>query len=59
MMNVKVWPALRPVCIFMTYPPVVVWLLLVTPSFYMHAARHTLGCAVVYDERGGKRRPTF
>ena len=41
MMNVKVWPALRPVCIFMTYPPVVVWLLLVTPSFYMHCSSYT------------------
>jgi hypothetical protein len=59
MTNVRVRPALRPVCIFTTYPPGVVWLLLVTPSFYTHAARHILGCAAVYDERGGKRRPTF
>jgi hypothetical protein len=58
-MNVKVRPALRPVCIFTIDPPRAVRLLLVTPSFYMRAARHTPGCAAVYDERGGTRRPTF
>jgi hypothetical protein len=58
MMNVTVRPALRPVCIFTTDSPGVVWLLPVTPSFDTHAARRTLGCAAVYDERGGPRRPT-
>jgi hypothetical protein len=58
MMNVTVRPALRPVCIFTTSPPGVVWLFPGVPSFDTHAARRTLGGAAVYDERGGPRCPT-